>query len=308
VTIGNAVASIGAYAFTCCRALTGVTIPGNVTSIGAGAFAACGLNSVTIPGGVTNFEGVVSMAGDDGAFANCASLTSVAISNGVTRIGDYAFDGCSALTSVVIPESVTSIGDGAFGGCHSLTNVTIPGSVTRIGNEVFEGCGLTSIAIPGSVTSIGVRAFSYCNSLTSVIIPGGVTNIDGYAFADCSALISAYFLGNAPASLMGTAFDNVTVYHLPGTTGWDSVSLGVPILLWNPVIQASGANFGVRTNQFGFNIAWASGQTVVVEACTNLSNPVWTPVATNVLTSDTSYFCDPAWTNFPKRFYRLTAP
>jgi len=46
----------------------------------------------------------------------------------------------------------------------------------------------------------------------------------------------------------------------------------------------------------------------VVEAATSLSNPVWVPVSTNTLVGGTSYFSDAAWTNFPKRFYRLTTP
>jgi hypothetical protein len=63
--------------------------------------------------------------------------------------------------------------------------------------------------------------------------------------------------------------------------------------------------FGVQNNQFGFNIAWASDTVVVVEACTNLANPAWTPVGTNTLTGGSSYFSDPDWTSYPGRFYRL---
>jgi hypothetical protein len=55
-------------------------------------------------------------------------------------------------------------------------------------------------------------------------------------------------------------------------------------------------------------IAWASGQTVVVEACTNLANPFWFLVATNTLASDASYFSDPQSSNYPARFYRLCSP
>ena len=47
-------------------------------------------------------------------------------------------------------------------------------------------------------------------------------------------------------------------------------------------------SFGVRTNQFGFNINWVSGQTVVVEASTNLTDPVWTPLQTITLTNGLS--------------------
>ena len=47
---------------------------------------------------------------------------------------------------------------------------------------------------------------------------------------------------------------------------------------------------------------------VVVEAATNLSNPVWLPVQTNTLTGDKYYFSDPEWTNYPGRFYRVRSP
>jgi hypothetical protein len=62
----------------------------------------------------------------------------------------------------------------------------------------------------------------------------------------------------------------------------------------------------MQTNQFGFNITWASGQIVVVEASTDLIN--WQPVQTNTLTSGSVYFSDPQWTNYPGRFYRLRLP
>jgi hypothetical protein len=58
-------------------------------------------------------------------------------------------------------------------------------------------------------------------------------------------------------------------------------------------------------NQFGFNLTGYSGQVVVVEACTDLANPVWLPVGTNTLTTGSAYFSDPQWTNYPGRYYRL---
>ena len=73
-------------------------------------------------------------------------------------------------------------------------------------------------------------------------------------------------------------------------------------------MQTGDTSFGVQTNQFGFKINWAIGQTVVVEACTNLSNAIWRSLQTNKLTGGTANFSDPGWTNFPDRFYRLRSP
>jgi hypothetical protein len=102
----------------------------------------------------------------------------------------------------------------------------------------------------------------------------------------------------------------VTIYYLPGTTGWSafSTATGVPIVPWflpNPVVLNNEPSFGVQTNQFGFNISWATNASVVVQACTNLANPVWLPVVTNTLTNGTFYFSDANWTNYHNRFYRL---
>jgi hypothetical protein len=126
--------------------------------------------------------------------------------------------------------------------------------------------------------------------------------------------LGVYFQGNSPSLGGSSVFVGDThpiVYYLPGTTGWTSTFGGRPTALWflpNPVILTSGPSFGVKTNQFGFIISWATNVPVIVEASTNLANPAWSPVATNTLTSGSSYFRDPQWTNYPARFYRIRSP
>ena len=75
---GLPVAIIGANAFTNKTAITSVSIPNSVTSIGANAFTKSGLTSVSIPNSVTSVGN---------AFFECESLTSVTIPNSVTIIG-----------------------------------------------------------------------------------------------------------------------------------------------------------------------------------------------------------------------------
>jgi hypothetical protein len=337
-TISSGVTNIGDQAFEGCSSLVNVIIPTNVISIGYWAFRDCtNLSSVAFSDGLTSIG--------DAAFWNCTRLTEVTIPSSITHMGDVAFEACSSLTNIVISGGVISIGSYAFFQCANLTSVTIPSSVVSIGALPFSECtNLVAIlvdaanaaycsvdgflfnkdqtiliqypagkagdyAIPDSITSISDWIFDESTYLTNVIIPSSVTGIGQAAFIDCINLRGIYFSGNASVSIDMFAFYNVTnatVYYLPDTTGWEATFAGFPTALWLPAMQSSDVSFGVRTNQFGFNINWASGQTVVVEASTNLVN--WQPVQTNTLTTGSAYFSDSQWTNYPSRFYRLRSP
>src|SRR5258707_3048196 len=122
-------------------------------------------------------------------------------------------------------------------------------------------------------------------------------------------MTKSYYHVNHP-SLSVDVFngDNLALYYLPGTAGWGSTLAGSPTAPWTlpyPLILTSNPSFGVRTNQFGFTVSWATNLNVVVEAATDLGNPVWSPLATNALNGGTSYFSDPQWMTHPSRFYRV---
>jgi len=303
VSFPSGVTSIGEGAFTYCASLPNLVLPAGLTGIGRQTFYGCSqLTNITIPNSVLSIG--------DYAFASCTGLASIVLPAGLTNIADWMFLDCRQLTNVSIPNSVTSIGDAAFSSCTSLTRIVLPDGLTSIGSFLFYGCSqLTNVTIPNSVASIGDGAFSSCTSLPSIVIPAGLTNIS-YSFVDCGQLTKMYFKGNPPLNDYWEFFGakNVTLYYLPGKTGWSTFS---PLSTcstapWLPAMQTGTASFGLPTNQFGFNLNWASGQTVVVEASTNLMN--WQPVQTNTLATDSSYFSDPQWTNYPGRFYRLRSP
>ncbi len=135
-------------------------------------------------------------------------ITSVALADGVTRIGNYAFAGFPNLASVTIPDSVTKIGEGAFSGCASLAGASIPASVTEI--EDGACAALANVNFSEGVTEIGSLAFVNCDSLTSVYIPDSVSYIGMMAF-DCANLTSASV--PATADILG-AFPGTTVVTL----------------------------------------------------------------------------------------------
>ena len=137
-----------------------------------------------------------------------------------------------------------------------------------------------------------------------------VSVIEDFAFDYCGNLTAVFFKGNSPrVGFQAFAADHkATIYYLPGTTGWGPTLDGRPTALWyrpHPVILSFGPSFGLQTNRFGFIISWATNTSVVVEACRNLRTAAWAPVATNTLTDGWSYFSDPHWTDYPRRFYRL---
>jgi hypothetical protein len=226
---------------------------------------------------------------------------------------------------VTIPNSVTSIGDGAFSRCWSLKSVNVDATnpaYASVDGVLFNKKGSVlgvypagkngSYTIPNSVTSIGNSAFSGCSGLTSVTIPNSVTSIGDGAFSGCSGLQGVYFLGNPPSSNFGAnsfaGATAATVYYLPGTTGWTAIFDGRPTVLWNSQIPTGDAGFGVKAGQFRFNVTGNSGLSFVVEATTNLRQPVWTPVSTNTFSAGAASFSDPQWQNHRTRFYRITTP
>ena len=335
VTIPNSVISIGYAAFADCMSLTNVTIGNSVIGIGDFAFSWLdNLTSVTIPNSVSSLG--------YGAFAECIRLTSVAIGHSVTSIGDDAFGDCMSLSGVYFLGRAPSLGGtNVFSGDNNATvyhllgtghwGTTFGGRPTALwdcpwpyacttNNGMITITGYTggggAVVIPDTinglpVAGIGSSAFACCTGLTAVTVPNSVTSIGNDAFCNCLSLTGVYFMGNAPTDGNWSVFDGANkaiVYYLPGTTGWTATFGGRPAVLWKPQVLTSDGSFGVRSNRFGFNITWASGMVVVVEACTDLANPIWSPVSTNTLNDGSSYFSDPQWRNYPACLYRLRSP
>jgi outer membrane protein OmpA-like peptidoglycan-associated protein len=207
------------------------TITSGLVSAGASCAGA-----VVIPAGVTGING--------GAFAH-SPMTSISIPSSVTSIGASSFR-YAALTTITVNinnQNYTSTSDVLFNkastaliaypAAKNITSYSIPETVTSIGDHAFEDANLTSITIPSSVTSIGEGAFKY-SSLASATIPSSVTSIGAQAFAESLLLTSAYFLGNAPATVGTAAFLNTAsgakAYIKSGATGF--TTSGTPAL-WN---------------------------------------------------------------------------
>lgn len=111
---------LGKSAFSNCTKLQEINLPSTLTSIPEYAFEYTALTSVTIPGNIKSIG--------NRAFWACDNLKNLTIGEGVTSIGEEAFYYCKELLSVTIPKSVTNIGKHAFWECLKLTDISILGT------------------------------------------------------------------------------------------------------------------------------------------------------------------------------------
>lgn len=184
------------------------------------------------------------------------SITSVAVGDQVTSIGNCAFYGCSNMSSCSIPNSVTQIGSASFRACSKLTSMAIP-SVTNLAAYAFHGCSmLTSVTLSNNLTELKSCTFQNCSSLAIITIPKKVTDVGWAAFYGCNALTDIYvsWTENIPKWVNITNKDPQTdiTLHVPcnaidlyeKTSGWKHYTL-------QPVYMSSG-NCGANGNNLTY--------------------------------------------------------
>ena len=216
VIIPGSITIIRDGAFSSCPALTSITIPEGVETIGKDVFYAClGLeefivadenkNFTTIDGILTNKEKTVLvqfpnakssdvsipesiMLIGEGAFAGCDNVNSVSMPDNVTTIAPWAFADCEHLTKITLGNKVDFIGSNAFRNCKLLESFDFPESIVHITDSIFYGCtGLNSVTMPDNVITIGNMAFWQCNDLQNMELGKNIISIGDYAFGSCRA-------------------------------------------------------------------------------------------------------------------------
>jgi len=89
-----------------------------------------------------------------------------------------------------------------------------------------------------------------------------------------------------------------------GGTNGGGVVFGLTVL---PQIMSDG-NWGNQSNAFGFDFTGISNQIAIIEFSTNLNQPVWSPLQTNLLIGAPLYFSDTNISQNPNAFYRIRSP
>lgn len=315
-TIPATVTRIDYSAFANCRNLTSLAIPNGVTSIGSYAFGGTGLTSIVLPGSIeyigdnnNNWWGGGWWSGWDSktvyGLSDCASLTSLTISEGTKGINAGAFANLRYLTNIVIAGSVTSIGNGAFYGAGSYMN-WLPGPVRtlsilpasdapyssiNIGDSAFGDSGITDATITRELVSFGFAAFAYSYRLASLNLASSVNVFDfgDSSFAYCSSLTtigtpasvyrvgSRAFEGSGLTSVSLPGISSIGDYAFSGVSALTRAEIGRGPLYVGPVVSIGGYAFANcnSLSELAFPTTGASAISVGSFAfanCTSLTN------------------------------------
>ena len=206
---------------------------------------------------------------------------------------------------------VTSLGSGSFTlNTNNLVfngdNGSAAGYTDMLDSLVFKGITYTNLTFSvynnsfnnaggGDGFQILVDKGPYnSESRLEIDVYGNSSVVSGISPADLVTVLSSF------AALQTDSFHSFVLYNYPTYPPYqESGSVSSFQLL--PTMSS----MGVQTNQFCFSVTGNSGATAVVEVCTNILNPVWSPIQTNTLTSGSWAFSDSSWTNNPIRLYRV---
>lgn len=183
-------------------ALTTVSVPSSVTTIGTSAFEGCtNLSTLSLPDTITEISAR--------AFYNCQNLPIVIPSN-VTTIGQYAYyQSCLTIPNyeLFIPKKVSSIGNYCFTAISGSSNITsivfeTGSAVKTIPTSCFQyQASATTLTLQSGLTTIGAYSFGNCSQLTSITIPSTVTSIGNAAFQNTNGITEIRFLAPSGATI-----------------------------------------------------------------------------------------------------------
>ena len=184
IVVEEGITALGRYMFYKCEVAESVSLPSTLTAIGDtkfleyGTFVDCkALTNVTLPSKLQTIG--------HAAFKGCSSLKSIKIPDSVTTIGTSAFEDCKALSTVTFGTGVKVTGNMAFRN-SGVSKVKFSSTITEISPWSFYGCMFVNLEIPESVEKISIRSFANCTALQSVTVNNANCVFDGIGQADAS--------------------------------------------------------------------------------------------------------------------------
>ena len=171
-----------------------VTFNGNITSIGAYAFAGC--SNLT----VCDLPETVDKIGQY-AYYNCTALEKMRIPDAVTSIQTYTFAGCSALSWVDCGLGIQVIEPFAFTNCTNVRYIVVNGTCTKIKANAFTGDTKAILLLIGKQSKTGFEDYTGIDDAQSN--PGqNVARICYLNDIDSGRILKRYPANNTTASNM----------------------------------------------------------------------------------------------------------
>ena len=98
-------------------------------------------------------------------------VSSIAIPEGVKRIGNAAFKNHPSLKDVYFPKSLEVIDDNAFFNCVNIERICLGDNVRYLGKKCFGNCiNLKGIFFPKNIKAIEKEAFYKCHNLEYIYL------------------------------------------------------------------------------------------------------------------------------------------
>ena len=218
ITVMEDATAVAAYAFSGIG-VTEIEIPSTVTRVGAKAFENCAELEKVVFSVADESEKPAELVIEDGAFANCANLTTLKLPGRLAK-GEY-IEKDSSVTAYKL-QIKTKFNGGILTGCKKLENIEIVGKQVNyksIDGIVYSADGSELLYCPKGRTGkvktdsaakvIGNNAFNSCTELTEVEITFNIEEVGEFAFLRCSKLANVEFGGtrdDAPLTIRKWAF------------------------------------------------------------------------------------------------------
>ena len=207
ISIPSKVITIGSRAFYGDTSLRSIVLSetAELSRIGFEAFAGTSISSFRVPANVSSIAQY--------AFAECPNLMTITFAQNskLEAISAYMFQGSSNITMITFEQnsSLNSIQAHAFEGMTKLVALDLGSTqVSNIDNYAFRYCtALKSITLPETLTNIGRFAFYKCASLNELTIPAATEHIGSYAFYGTGAC-NLYFAADSLPKHLDEQWDN----------------------------------------------------------------------------------------------------
>lgn len=223
--------TIGSTAFTNCKSLESLILPGSVENIQASSFAYNKkLTSITFHSESANYQsldGVVYSKNLKTLIVCPSGLDRIEVHSQADTIGYNAFYGCMNLVDVVMRDNILKIEAAAFFDCSRIEFIRLPASLKTIGSRAVESCGR-------------LRKILYCNNTESAKTQHAnedpfPTNPEIWVFYDYKSR-DGKFLGHPVTNILDYNCNIPTMYF---TEMPDSEAQTVYVSLFLPIIMAT---------------------------------------------------------------------